>query len=262
VVRPGEKSNTGILVDAARTDGAGGRAPCFVVASMSGHGLKRATCILAVAASAISCGHGRLVPAPTAQLAAEAAPVGTDAGVRLVANLDDWRGLADRLPDELTPIKIRIVNRGDEPVSILYQALTLRGHKGRVYHAVPAIPLDHARLLERTGPIRPVFAASSFDVAARYRDAYPDLRVWPRHLKRDDSYYERAYERWSGHPPGRELCRMALPEGVLEPGGEITGYVYFENPTSSESALALTAHLASGRDDRPVASIKIPLRVE
>jgi hypothetical protein len=218
--------------------------------------------LLGAVTAAGACGHGHLVPAPKANLVAEAAAVDTEGGVRFVATFDDWRGLADRLPDDVTPIKIRIVNRSSEPISILYERFALRGHRGRLYRAVPAIPLAHAPLVAAMGAIKPMFAVSSFEVAARYHDAYPELPAWPHRLGRDDSYYERAYKRWNGHPPGRELCRLAMPEGVLDPGGEITGYVYFENPTSSESSLALTARLTSGRDGRPVASLEIPLRVD
>jgi hypothetical protein len=221
-------------------------------------------CIVVAAAAVASCGHGRLVPAADARLMADTKDVAVagDGGVRVVASLDDWRGLAGELPAGFTPIKLRVVNHAPRPVAVLYEHLALEGRKGRRYLAVPAIPLDHAQLLARNGPITPIFAAWKFEVAARYHDIYPALDAWPVPLTRDDQTYERAYREWNGSPPGPALRRLALPEGVLAPDGEVTGYVFFESPIGSESTLTLDADLVSdGTGDR-VASIRIPLRVD
>jgi hypothetical protein len=48
----------------------------------------------------------------------------------------------------------------------------------------------------------------------------------------------------------------------LAPDGEITGYLYFEDPTRSEKALTLDADLVSERSGETIASVKIPLQVE
>jgi hypothetical protein len=215
-------------------------------------------------AACFSCGHGRLIPAENARLVDGAPDVAVDVkdGVRVVASLDDWRGVAGALPDELTPIKVRVVNHSQRPITILGERFSLTGRKGHRYRAVPAIPLEHAALVAGMGPLRPFFATSNFSIAARYRDVYPQLEAWPTPLPRSDPRAERADGRWNGHPPNRELCRMALPEGVLGPEGEITGYLYFENPTGSERTLTLDADLPSAQDAGPGTSIAIPLRVD
>jgi hypothetical protein len=220
--------------------------------------------VAAGTAFAVACGHGRLVPAPNARSAAgmRETAVAVNGGVRMVATLDDWRGVANRMPEELTPIKVRIVNHSPHPVSIQHDRFWLKGKRGRRYRAVPAIPLDHATVLAKMGPLKPMFATSSFAVAPRYHDIYPDLEPWSAPLERNERSYAKAYARWNDSPPGRELCRMALPEGVLGPNGELTGYLYFEDPTSSENEVTLSADLVSGRDGRSVAAIRIPLRVD
>jgi hypothetical protein len=217
------------------------------------------TCVLASA----SCAHGHLAPAANAQVVPEttSSAIASDAGVRVVASLDDWRGIARELPDGITAIKVRVVNRGARPVSILYERFALEGRRGHRYRVVPAVPLSHATLLAGMGPIQPIFAAANFEVAPRYHDIYPSLDPWPTALPRTGAS-EGAGGRWGELAPNRELCRMELPEGVLSPEGEITGYLYFEDPTGSEKALTLVANLASEKSGDTVASVKIPLQVE
>jgi hypothetical protein len=223
-----------------------------------------AVLLLASTLALASCGHGRLAPGGNAELVpgAVASAVALDEGVRVVASLDDWRGTANALPDQVTPIKIRLVNHGKQPISILYEHFTLEGRGGRRYHVIPAIPLTHATLLAGMGPIRPIFAASNFEVAPRYHDIYPSFEAWPTPLPRARSGEDGVAVRWAGRAPDREICRMELPEGVLAPDGEITGYLFFEDPTRYEKALTLDADLVSERSGQTVASVKIPLQVE
>jgi hypothetical protein len=220
--------------------------------------------LLAFMVAGTSCAHGRLVPADDADRLPDApgAAVAVAGGVRIVANLSDARGLGRELPAGLTPIEIRVVNHSDRPVTILYERFTLEAPKGRRYRVVPAIPLDHASLLAGMGPVRPVFATSRFQVAPRYHDIYPQLEAWPTPLSRDASFSRDAGERWTGQAPAREVCRMELPEGVLGPEGEITGYLYFEDPTRSEKALVLDAELLADQGGAAPTSLKIPLKVE
>jgi hypothetical protein len=211
-----------------------------------------------------SCGHGRLAPGQDAELVPEVATsaVAVDSGIRVVASLGDSGGMQKELPDQVAPIKIRVVNRGQRPVSILYEHFSLEGKRGRRYHVVPAVPLTHATLLAGMGPIQPIFASSNFEVAARYHDIYPSLDASPSPLPREQGGDDPRASLWATRAPDREVCRMELPEGVLGPGGEITGYLYFEDPTRSESALTLVANLVSQPNGDTVASVKIPLQVE
>jgi hypothetical protein len=220
--------------------------------------------VLTCALAGASCAHGRLAPAASAQRIPDApgAAVAVAGGVRVVANLSDARGLGGKLPAGVTPIEIRVVNHSDRPVAILYERFTLEGPKGRRYRVVPAVPLDHASLLAGMGPIVPIFATSGFSVAPRYHDIYPALEAWPTPLARDAQVSNEAGEPWIGHAPARDVCRMELPEGVLAPEGEITGYLYFEDPTRRERALTLDAELLADQGGGAVASVKIPLQVE
>jgi hypothetical protein len=88
------------------------------------------------------------------------------------------------------------------------------------------------------------------------------LPPWPNRLRSDDVFYARQFDRWGDELPTRELQRLALPEGVLASGGEIAGFLYFENATGRESKLALRADLRDEEGRETVASLSIPFRVE
>lgn len=221
-----------------------------------------ATSFLAFALVASACGHGRLAPAESAQIVREMpnAAVTNRDGVRLVATFDDLRGLQRELPDNVVAVKIRVVNHGAQNLQLLYEDFRLIGKRGHVYHALPVIPLDHRDLVARVAPVRPIYATENFQVAALYQDVYPSLPPSPAPMTRDKTLYDTAYGKWGGGPPPAELRRMAMPEGTLEPAGEITGYLYFESPIGSESHLSLRATLG-GRASQPN-TLTIPLRVD
>jgi hypothetical protein len=54
---------------------------------------------------------------------------------------------------------------------------------------------------------------------------------------------------------------MGLPEGVLADGGQISGFLYFENVTRNESRLTFKADIDDVRQGDDVAEIDIPFRV-
>jgi hypothetical protein len=55
--------------------------------------------------------------------------------------------------------------------------------------------------------------------------------------------------KWSsiqpGGPASSAVLRTALPEGVLEPGGEVRGFIYFENPTLHANVVHLVWNVHS-----------------
>ena len=208
-----------------------------------------------------ACGHGHLGPAKSAQIVRDMpnAAVTNSDGVRLVATFDDLRGLQRDLPDNIAAVKIRIVNHSDHDIRLLYEDFKLVGKRGRVFHALPVIPLDHGELVARVAPVRPIYATENFQVAALYHDVYPSLPPSAVPMTRDKALYDTAYRKWGGSPPG-ELLRMAMPEGSLEPAGEITGYLYFESPIGSESRLTLRATF-DGPVSQPT-TLTIPLQVD
>jgi len=219
---------------------------------------------LALALALAGCGHGRMLPSASANVVpgAPAAASAEENGVAISADGDDWKGRPADLPQRLTPLKVRIVNHSGRPIEILYERFVLTGDRGHRYQPLPPVPIDHQKPLDGTGTVRPIFASASFYVAQRYGDIYPSLPPWSRSLPRDARFSEQQYRRWPDDLPTREMQRLGLPEGVLADGGEISGYLFFEDATRREGRLTFSAALDDGDGGGSVAELEIPFRVE
>ena len=214
--------------------------------------------------SAASCAQGRMLPAASAHTipGAPEAAAAEGQGVRISADGDDWNAAPADLSTRLTPVKVRIVNHSGLPARIEYQQFTLVGGHGHVYRAIPIVPLDHQPPVDGVGTIEPIYAASNFFVAPRYHDIYPTLAAWPHPLERDETFSNGQYRRWGNGLPTRAMRRMGLPEGVLADGGEISGFLYFEDATKRESRLTFRADIDDEQHGEQLAEIKIPFRVQ
>jgi hypothetical protein len=211
----------------------------------------------------LSCGQGRMLPAASAHTvpgAPEAASAEVE-GVRVTAEGDDWDASPSDLTKRSTPVKVRIVNHSGAPARIEYQHFTLVGAHGHVYRAIPLVPLAHESPVDGTGTITPIYAASKFFVAPRYHDIYPTLVAWSHPLARDDGDSDELYQRWGHGLPTRAMRRMGLPEGVLADGGEISGFIYFEDATRRENRLTFRADIEDEGEGGQLAEIAIPFLV-
>jgi hypothetical protein len=215
------------------------------------------------ASLSIACGHSRLLPASSAEtvIGAPTAAVAVENGVRVTVDSDSWRGDPEDLAERLTPIKVRITNKSGKPVRVMYEAFRFRGKSGRVYRARPVVSIAHDPPEDSRATIKPIYTPSRFFVAKRLRDVYLCCDAWPEPLPRDDALYERQYRAWRDQPPTRQMKRESMPEGVLEDGGVITGYLYFDNVTGRETVATFQARLEDGEAGRAVANLEIPFSV-
>jgi hypothetical protein len=215
------------------------------------------------AAASLGCGHGTLVPASSASVVPNAptAAYSVVEGVRCSANVGAWNGREDEIPSFLVPLKIRIKNDSGRPIRVLYQDFALTGRKGRSYRPVPVLPMDvDAR--KAIPKLIPIYAASKFFVAPGFHDVYATLEPWKAPLERDEELYDRLFRRWGDRRPPLDVLRAALPEGVLDDGGVVTGYLFFESPLDKESRVSLEATFGGGDGQTTVASIEIPFKIE
>jgi hypothetical protein len=242
------------------------------------HAMSRSTGVTfaagcAALAATAGCGHGALVPAGSATVvpgAPEAAYSVVD-GVRCSADVGAWPDDAKPLPTFVVPVKVRIKNASGQPIQLLYEDFVLAGNNHRSYRPLPIVPLDESDG-DRPAPIEPIYAATKFFVAPRLHDVYTTLDPWTTDLPRDEALYERQFKRWGHARLPRQAIRMALPEGVLDNGGTISGFLFFESPLDRESRVTFQADFDAARPkaatadgdaaDETVASIEIPFRIE
>ena len=207
------------------------------------------------------CGHGKLVPAPSATVVpgAPGAAYRIVDGVRCSADVEAWNGRPGALPPRLTPVKVRIVNSSGSSIRVLYQDFALVGENGRKYLPVPVLSIDPDGDAPR---LDPVYASTKFFVAPRFKDVYQALEAWPQPLGRDDDLYQTQYRVWGKDRPSLEVLRMGIPEGVLGDGGVISGFLYFENPLGREDRVTFEAQFAATDGQNTIAAVEIPFRVK
>jgi hypothetical protein len=225
--------------------------------SSRGLSLRIAAILAFVGAS--GCGSGVLVPAPSAKVISGApkAAFQEAAGVGCSADTGAWPERAPKPPDSVVPVKVRVRNQSGKAIRLLAEDFVLVGKSGQKYRPIPVLPLD----TENLPRLKPVYASVKFYVAPRFRTAYPTLEPWSAGLARDQALYDRQFDRWGKRRPTLEMIRMALPEGVLEDGGLISGFLFFESPLDDEDRVTFQADFAPGEGAGTVASIEIPFRV-
>jgi hypothetical protein len=210
-----------------------------------------------------ACGHRTLVPASAASVVPNAptAAYSEVDGVRCSANAGAWNERTGEIPSFVFPVKVRIKNDSGRPIRVRYEDFVLVGKKGQSYRPVPVLPIDPDER-RRMPKLNPMYASSKFFVAPGFHDVYATLEPWTAPLQRDKSLYDRLFRRWGKKPLPLDVLRVALPEGVLDDGGILTGYLFFESPLDEEKRVTFEA-IFDGQDGRAtIASIEIPFKIE
>lgn len=215
-------------------------------------------------ASLTSCADPKLMPAepPGAATTASAAPQeaqAQEAGVRVVITTNAWDGRPEALGTVLTPVRVQVENRGDRAVAIRYSAFRLTSPSGRTYAAIPPYDIEE----DMARPVAsPYYRSAGFGVAPYLGGFYPGYGPYGGSFGFDAPYYGTYYPYWQGYRdidlPTEDMIERALPEGVLEPGGQVAGYLYFEN-VEEEGSATFRVLLVGPDGAEPYGEISIPL---
>ncbi len=217
---------------------------------------------------AACAGQPSLVPAPDAE---RVSPAGTiardaDAGVTITVDPDAWRGRVD-IKSAVTPMHVRIENRSGHKLRVRYDDFSLVSGADR-YVALP--PYDiRATVAGRSSPRRYppagalTYAYDGFYVSPFYSPFYPGLAVWHGHPFLIDRYYYRYYPYWERmriELPTPGMLRQALPEGVLEDGGTVAGFLYFEriDTEGEERRVTFQANVVDIVSDETLTTLQVP----
>lgn len=186
------------------------------------------------------------------------------AGIMAKVSGEAWDAFPARLGREVTPIRVTIENEGDEPIRMHFSDMFLVDESGERYHALPIFELNGSVYYHE--PVAaPEFAYRGFYVAPHYADIYPGLPHWPgAHYAYDFGYYDHYWGvTWQVELPTAAMIRKALPEGVLDPGGRVSGFVYFEHVGEIDAdRLRFVYTPREAGDDQAIARLTVPFRVE
>lgn len=208
----------------------------------------------------IGC-NARLAPAPGANTvpAEKTAAFAESAGVRIVVAPNQWAGDPADLQNVATPLRVTIENRSAQPLRIRYDEFTLTAPAG--FKATAQAPYK----IEGT-VIKPVFLPQTyyipggFELAPHYRTQYQDTSK-PRHPWNYDEYTPR-YNLRELPLPSENMLERGIPEGVLEPRGQISGFLYFEKLSEDLPAIVFEANLVDARTGKRFGTIRIPFVVK
>jgi len=210
--------------------------------------------------------EARLQPLPEARSLAgdTSAAVAEAQGVRLVADGAAWDSYPQNLERRLTPVEVRLENHSGRPLSIRYELFDVEGNSRFHYSAIPPLELDEAT--EDTSPVcNAAWAPRSYRWGWYGRGW--QSRSWIRPEWSNpfyDPYYDpfyRPYERCEEPLPSKDMVEQALPEGTLENGGTVAGFLYFQGVTEREKEVTLQAQLVDARTGEPFGSLSIPFQV-
>ena len=195
------------------------------------HGLGRVTAASVFVTTLAACAGERVLVAPDGGRRMQA--LHGNSGLSMVVTVGAWDG-ASYLQDDLTIVHVLVANMGQEPVLLAPSDFTLAESRGfdfvlfdtgASFHAVPAgADLSHYR------------APSSYDPGSGLGETESVAGL------------------------DRNLANAALPWGVLQPGTQMRGYLYFERVEDKANDAQLVWH-AQSWDHRPVADFVFDLSV-
>ncbi|ADJ29395.1 hypothetical protein [Nitrosococcus watsonii] len=210
-----------------------------------------------------------LKPASTANEVTrlEDAAVSRVKGVQVIVQAGPWPG-PQPIQNEVTPVRVLIDNQSETALRLRYNDFALIADDGMRYAALPLYQIVGSIPEPVVNPgytaiTEPHFVYHAFTVAPFYAEIYPTMAAYRGTFAYDPFYYDTYNAYWINLPlPTQEMFKRALPEGVLEAGGHIEGYLYFERVSDDLSRVTFRADLSSAQSNQFFGEIRIPFRVQ
>jgi hypothetical protein len=172
-------------------------------------------------------------------------------GVSVTVETNAWQG-SRAVTNAVEPIRVTISNQGSSPIRLRYGDFALIDRNGRRYAALPPYRVEGTLLDPVLADgyaviVMPRFRFRGFYVAPYYSRVYPGIPVYPRrYYLYDPFYYDYYYaDMTSAIRPTMEMLSLALPEGIIDSGGSVTGFLYFQRVRPSTETVTLRGTLVS-----------------
>lgn len=198
-----------------------------------------------------------------AQVEPEERGSATVAGVRVHVVADSWSGVPSAL-GRIEPLLVTIENNGDVPLRLRYDQFAVIGPGGERKSALPPFEIRGTALVDPAfTPGSYPFAVNGFWVAPHLSPYYPGFRTVSGPFAYDPWYYSTYYPTFARVSlPTTDMLAKALPEGVLEPGGRVTGFLYVEDEPESGDRATFAADLVNAVTAQPFARVNIPIEID
>lgn len=188
-------------------------------------------------------------------------------GVKVTTRGDTWPGDAV-IREEVTPLHIKLENDSGRPLRVEYKRFVLVDESGKQYTALPPYEIGGtAKKPVKVTVYRPFadpyFGYQGFYIYPYYSSLYPGATIWsaPPTYGYDIDYYRDTYTYWKKIGlPTPEMLRRALVEGVLEPGGSMSGFLYFPEIPKQTENVRLQVRLIDANTDRTFATVTMPMK--
>jgi hypothetical protein len=179
------------------------------------------------------------------------------ADIHLLIEPQAWSGYPE-VTRKVTPVRVTIQNKSGNLLRVRTSEFAFIGDNGIKYAALP--PYEIKGTIDQ--PIPPGFSEEQFLIAPYYAAYYPDIPRCPAEFMYDQSYYDYYYPAWARYRlPTKEMLRLALPDGVVDVGGHVSGFLYFQKISSKEQTVRFVAKLVNAVNGELIGTINIPFRV-
>ncbi len=211
----------------------------------------------------------KLKPAPDAQtrsVDSVQAIQKTVANVTMSVASDLWPALSD-VQERVIPLRVKIENNSEYPLSIRYEEFALVGPEGEHYACLPVYLIEGSTrdpgAINMQPPVTdPKFEYSRFEVLPYYSPAFPGIPEYKGTYEYDPLYNKTYFQYWIKlNLPNREMFVSALPEGVLRPGGGMSGFLFFEQVPAEKPRVTYRADLVNAETGEVFGSVSAPFMV-
>jgi hypothetical protein len=188
-----------------------------------------------------------------------------DVGIEV--DSDAWQD-PEAIKRYVNPLLVTITNDSPDAVRVRYEDFVLVGEDGERYPALPPFEIkgsiERPVVADRYAPFaRPDFMWDGFLVAPPYTTLYPTMRPFESPLFAEPGYYEHYYRYWTrASLPTPEMLAKAIPEGVLEAGGRLRGFLYFAKVDPKAKLVRFRADLVAARSGEMLGTASIPFIVD
>jgi hypothetical protein len=175
-----------------------------------------------------------------------------------------WSGGAS-VCEKITPVKITIQNKSGYLLRIRYNEFLLKSENSKIYSAYPPFEIngtmdDPEITLPYPFPIRSNVISNKFAVASYCSRMYPSMPEYRDIRGLDSLYYCKHYAAWARILlPTEKMLQEVLPDGVLNDGGNVSGFLYFEKLANHKQRVSFYFELVDAVSGRQFGVLQIPL---